>query len=100
MADWLRAQPQLVPLHLVAAQAASGRGCPIELSALLAQVTVTASDGAVYRGCNAWIVALWALRDYRGWSLRFAEPAWRPFAERMFAGIAGIAAWTKRSRSR
>ena len=39
-----------------------------------------------------------ALRSYRAWSLRFATPRWRPLAERLFASIAGVAAWTKRVR--
>ena len=41
--------------------AAAARGCPLDPRSLLDQVTVTASDGAVYRGSNAWIVVLWAL---------------------------------------
>jgi len=96
VALWLEGQHKFVPVHCVAAQQAAGRGCPIDLPSLLAQVTVTASDGAVYRGTNAWIVCLWALRRYRAWSLRFATPRWRPWAERLFASIAGVAAWTKR----
>lgn len=98
VAAWLDAQEQLVPITCLAAQQAAGGGCPISLDALLAQVTVTASDGAIYRGTNAWIVCLWALRAYRPWSLRMATPRWRPWAERLFAGIAGVASWTKRRR--
>jgi len=96
VAAWLDQQRQLVPVTCVAAQQATAAGCPIDLPSLLAQVTVTASDGAVYRGTNAWIVVLWALRDYRKWSLRFATPRWRPWAERLFATIAGVASWTRR----
>jgi len=96
VALWLDGQDKHVPVLCVPAQQAGGRGCPIDLPSLLAQVTVTASDGAVYRGTNAWIVCLWALRSYRAWSLRFATPRWRPWAERLFASIAGVAAWTKR----
>jgi len=98
VAAWLDAQEKHVPVHCVPAQSAGHRGCPIDLPSLLAQVTVIASDGAVYRGSNAWIVCLWALRRYRGWSLRFATPRWRPWAERLFATIAGVASWTKRKR--
>lgn len=96
VAQWLDGQHKHVPVRCVPAQQAAGRGCPIDLPSLLAQVTVTASDGAVYRGTNAWIVCLWALRSYRAWSLRFATPRWRPWAERLFASIAGVAQWTKR----
>ncbi len=80
-------------------QAAQGRGCPLTPAALLEQVTVTASDGAVYRGTNAWLICLWALRRSRPWSLRLASEAWRPWAERLFALVAGFAARTKSFRS-
>ena len=100
VAKWLQAQEQLVPVRCVAAQGARGAGCPIGLESLLAQVTVTASDGAVYRGTNAWIVVLWALRNYRAHALRFATPRWRPWAERLFGAIAGVASWTKRRGAR
>ena len=63
VAAWLRAQPKFVPLRCVAAQAASSSGCPLGTKALLEKITVTADDGAVWRGSNAWIVVLWALRE-------------------------------------
>ncbi len=99
VAHWLDRQPKFVPVRCEAAQHAAVAGCPLDLASLLAQVTVTASDGAVYRGTNAWITVLWALRGYRSWALRFARPRWRPLAEKLFAGIAGVAAWTKRRRT-
>jgi len=99
IAAWIGRQPKLVPLRCVPAQQATARGCPLDLASLLEKVTVTASDGAVYRGTNAWIVVLWALRDWRAWSLRFARPRFRPLAERLFATIAGVASWTKRKRA-
>lgn len=95
VAAWLDAQPKFVSLQCVAAQSAAATGCPLTVQALLAQVTVIASDGAVYRGTNAWLVCLWALRAYRGWSLRLADGVLRPWAERLFAVVAGIAARTK-----
>ena len=96
VAAWLATQPTFVPLCCVAAQSDAARACPLDVASMLAKVTVAASDGAIYRGSNAWIIVLWALRRYRRWSLRFATPRWRPFAERLFAGIAGVAAFTKR----
>ena len=99
VAAWLQRQPKYLPLHCVAAQAAQGRGCLLTPAALLEQVTVTASDGAVYHGTNAWLICLWALRRYRPWSLRLASEAWRPWAERLFALVASFAARTKSFRS-
>jgi hypothetical protein len=84
----------------VAAQTAGQTSCPLNTAELLAKITVTASDGAVYRGTNAWITLLWALRNYRRWSLRFAQESWRPWAENLFATITGFAKLTKRRRTR
>ncbi|HEX5052290.1 MAG TPA: DCC1-like thiol-disulfide oxidoreductase family protein [Planctomycetota bacterium] len=95
VAAWLEGQPKYVPVHCVAAQAAGRGGCPLTLEALLAQVTVTASDGAIYRGTNAWLICLWALRRYRAWSLRLASARLRPWAERLFAVVTGFAKWTR-----
>jgi len=95
IARWLETQPKYVPLYCKAAQSAAQAGCPLTLELLLAKVTVTASDGAVYHGTNAWLVCLWALRNYRPWSLRLSAAALRPWAERLFALVAGVAAWTR-----
>lgn len=98
VAAWLDQKPKFVPVHCVAAQRAAAAGCPFDLESLLAQVTVVANDGAVYRGTNAWLVVLWALRDYRGWSLRLSAPNRRRWAERLFAVITGLASLTKSGR--
>lgn len=98
VAKWLEGQPKFVAVHCVAAQTAKENSCPIEVAALLDKITVTASDGAVYRGTNAWLTVLWGLRNYRSWSLRLSRKAWRPWAENLFAMIAGVAKLTKRQR--
>ena len=98
VARWLDRQPKYVPLHCVAAQQAAASGCPLAVPSLLERVTVIASDGALYRGTNAWLVCLWALRNYRGWSLRLSAAALRPWAERLFATVTGLAALTHRAR--
>ena len=41
-------------------------------------------------------VGVWALRRYRAWSLRLSRQALRPWAERLFAAVVGVAAWTRR----
>lgn len=98
VAKWLERQPKFVAVQCVAAQTATAQACPFDLKELLDKITVTASDGAIYRGGNAWITVLWALRRYRGWSLRFARKAWRPWADDLFATITGLAKLTKRRR--
>lgn len=98
VARWLDRQPKFVAVRCVAAQAATAQACPLNSQELLEKITVTASDGAVYRGTNAWITVLWALRNYRRWALRFARKAWRPWAEDLFATITGLARLTRRQR--
>ena len=44
------------------------------------KLVVIGDEGAVYQGQSAWIMCLYALRDYREWSLRLADPALLPLA--------------------
>jgi predicted DCC family thiol-disulfide oxidoreductase YuxK len=101
VARWLDRQPKFVPLHCVAAQSQTpDTSCPLDTGELLDRLTVTASDGAVYRGTKAWIMCLWALREYRGWSLTLSQEALWPWARRLYAAITGVASLTKPGRRR
>ncbi|GGL75927.1 hypothetical protein GCM10010129_19440 [Streptomyces fumigatiscleroticus] len=75
--DWLRRQPQLVPLHLVPAGSDEARRrCPaLDHRATLEEITVVGDAGQVYRGAAAWIVTLWALREHRPLAHRLSTPA-------------------------
>jgi len=44
---------------------------------------VVSDEGAVYQGQYAWIMCLYALREYREWAQRLAHPALLPFARRV-----------------
>jgi hypothetical protein len=55
-----------------------GEGPPDEL-------VVVSDSGGVYRGGDAWVMCLYALEDYREWSLRLAGPTLRPLARQGFA---------------
>ena len=48
------------------------------------ELVVVDSDGGVYRGGDAFLMALWALTDYRKWALQLARPSLRPFARGLF----------------
>jgi predicted DCC family thiol-disulfide oxidoreductase YuxK len=48
------------------------------------ELVVVSDAGAVYRDADAWILCLYALRDYRSWALRLAQPALRPLARQAF----------------
>lgn len=45
-------------------------------------------EGGVYRADAAYLMCLYALKEYREWSLRLAEPALRPLAARFFRVLA------------
>lgn len=87
-AKWLRSQPQYVQIRVIPMQRATGA-----LAALVAreggqEVLAVSDEGAVYKGDRAWLVALWALKRYRGWSHRLASPALRGFTRRLYRAVA------------
>ncbi|CAM5497670.1 hypothetical protein STAFG_4877 [Streptomyces afghaniensis 772] len=75
--DWLLRQPKLVPLELVpaASEEARGRFPGLDHGATLEEITVVGDAGQVYRGPAAWIVTLWALREYRPLAHRLSTPS-------------------------
>jgi predicted DCC family thiol-disulfide oxidoreductase YuxK len=80
--DWLARQPAYVPLYFVPS------GLP-EVQQMLpglppGELAVVSEEGEAWIGNRAWILCLWALREYRGWSARLARPALLPFAQQAF----------------
>ncbi|MEG3630893.1 thiol-disulfide oxidoreductase DCC family protein [Streptomyces poriticola] len=75
--DWLLRQPQLVPLETVPAGSAEAlRRFPgLDHGATLDEITVVGDSGQVYRGPQAWIVTLWALRAHRPLAHRLSTPS-------------------------
>ncbi|MEP6822146.1 MAG: DUF393 domain-containing protein [Chthoniobacterales bacterium] len=83
--DWLNLQPKWVALDFVPLQSPDlpQRFPGIEALAPHDQLLVVSDKGEIYRGSSAWIMCLYALRDYRAWSQRLAHPALRPWAQRV-----------------
>ena len=79
---WLMKQPAFVPLVFIALQSAEAQRQFPDVDALRPneQLLVISNEGAVYRGACAWIMCLWALRDYRLHAQRLAHPMLLPFA--------------------
>ena len=73
--DWLARQPKLVTIECLPA------------TDPVAELTVIADTGDIWEGDSAYIVVLWALRDYRQWSKRLATPSMLPMARAMFAKL-------------
>jgi predicted DCC family thiol-disulfide oxidoreductase YuxK len=86
--DWLNSKPKLVPLYLVPADSQQARrllnGSPPPLPD---QLVVVSDAGWVWQGDHAWVVVLWALRDYRHWSTWLSKAGRLPLARRAFATL-------------
>src|SRR5579863_5140670 len=63
--DWIGRQEPLVALEFVATDSVEARRRFPHLPA--GELAVIADTGEIWLGSGAWIVCLWALRDYRGW---------------------------------
>lgn len=61
------------------------------------RLVVISDAGEIWQGDGAWIMCLWALREFREWSQRLANPVLRPFArhvcERVSENRHAISRW-------
>jgi predicted DCC family thiol-disulfide oxidoreductase YuxK len=80
---WLERQPAYVTLQFVPSGSAQARRLMPSLAP--GELAVVSDDGDAWVGNSAWILCLWALREYRGWSTHLARPALLPFAQQAFA---------------
>jgi predicted DCC family thiol-disulfide oxidoreductase YuxK len=71
--DWILKQPALVGVEFLAAGSAEARRAFPQLSP--GELAVVADTGEVWLGNRAWIVCLWALREYRNLAFRLTSPA-------------------------
>jgi len=81
---WLERQPKFVELEFVAAGSPEARRRFPELEGTTEELVAVSDEGDVYRGSHAWILCLYALRDYREWSFRLSQPALLPLARQAF----------------
>lgn len=83
---WLSVHRQLVPLEFLSAGSpqARTRFPGLRHTEPPDELVVVDDEGGVYRGSEAWILCLYALEEYREWSIRLARPALRPFARIAF----------------
>ena len=82
--EWLGRQPAYVRLQLVAASEAARDLFP---SLPPGELAVVSDSGETWLGDRAWIMVLWALRDYRSWAAKLASPLLLPMARQAFAAI-------------
>ena len=83
-AEWLQKQPAFLPLYCwPAGDAATQRTFPLTAQGKQ-ELVVVDSDGGVYRDTDAWLMTLWALAEWREWSLRLAGGNLKPMARQLF----------------
>jgi predicted DCC family thiol-disulfide oxidoreductase YuxK len=84
---WVESQPQFIPLTFVAACSETSRRLfpGLEQTDPPEELVAVSDEGAAYRGGSAYVMVLFALRDYREWSLRLGSPALLPLARQAFA---------------
>lgn len=73
---WMLEQAAYVRLEFLPYDSPQARQrCP-ELPGLRAdqEIVVMGDDGSLWQDAGAWVVCLWALHEYREWSLRLATP--------------------------
>lgn len=81
---WLVREPKFVPVRFLAASSADTTRLYPALDKLGEEITAIDDEGGVYRGTDAYLVCLYALKRWRTWSHRLSSPAWRPLTRRAF----------------
>jgi predicted DCC family thiol-disulfide oxidoreductase YuxK len=81
---WLARQAAFVPLVFIPLQSPdlAERFPGIERLAPEKEIVVIGDGGQVWQGGAAWVMCLWALRDYREWAQRLSNPMLLPLARR------------------
>ncbi|WP_416974565.1 thiol-disulfide oxidoreductase DCC family protein [Streptomyces sp. 4F14] len=92
LSAWLARQPQLVPLDLVPAASDAARALfpGLDHGLTLAEVTVVGDSGQLYRGADAWVVVLWALREHRALAHRLSTPSGARLARTALLTVARV----------
>ena len=86
---WLEKQPQYVRLVFIAKRSREAERRFGQLYGRIAadELVAIGDNGAVYRGPSAFLICLWALRDYRHWAQRLSRPLLRPLARQLFEAL-------------
>jgi len=78
--DWLLEQPKFIEIELMAKDGEKARRRFPELELGDDELVVVDNEGGLYRGPRAFVMCLYALVEYRGWSLRLSTPVLMPLA--------------------
>lgn len=86
---WLQSQRQIISLTFVEANSYDAhRLFPVlNHGETLGELTVISDIGGVYHGTKAWLICLWALKEYRAWANTLATPELMPIAKKFITMI-------------
>lgn len=86
---WLKEQPKYLDLEFLplGSELARKRFPELRRSILRGELTVIDDEGGVYYGNDAYIIALYALQEYRQTSIRLSHPALRPFVRKALSSV-------------
>jgi predicted DCC family thiol-disulfide oxidoreductase YuxK len=90
---WMEQQVSFVELEFLASASAAAVERYGEVPWLGSELVVVSDHGEVWVGPAAFIVALWALEDYREWSYRLSGDSFSKMAERFFYALSHRRKW-------
>jgi predicted DCC family thiol-disulfide oxidoreductase YuxK len=99
---WLGEQTALMPLEFIPFQSPElvARFEGIAAYGTKVQLLAVNDEGGVYQGTGAFIICLFALKDYRDWAVRLSAPHLLPLAAEAFdmlsSGGKEISRWLSR----
>ena len=85
--EWMEDQPAFVPLRFLACGSREAKQRFGAVPWLEAELVVVSDQGDVWAGPAAFLMCLWALREWREWSYRLSGPTLAPLAERFFHAL-------------
>ena len=87
--DWLLTQRSWLGLCMVPSGSEKAKTMFPELEQIATcnDLAVISDEGDVYLNNSAWIMALYALEEYRDWACRLAHPLLMPLARQAFETI-------------
>jgi predicted DCC family thiol-disulfide oxidoreductase YuxK len=95
--QWMDEQPAYVELEWLAAGSTEARSRYGAVPWRDRELVVIGDGGEVWAGPAAFVVCLWALREWRPWAFRLASPRLLPLAERFFHALSArrrrLAVW-------
>ncbi|MCG8421653.1 MAG: DUF393 domain-containing protein [Proteobacteria bacterium] len=90
---WMELQPAYVNFEFLASTSATAQKRYGDVPWLGDELVVVNEHGEVWVGAAAFLVALWALRDWRSWSYRLSGTVFAPLAKRFFESISHKRHW-------